>query len=310
MGNTLQSVSEEEDKTGLPYWLQDINIRTELKLSNMTIDDSKLELFNLYLQDNTSLVSLYFEFTKLGDKGVTSLCKALEVNKTCKRLSILNNDVGDTGMQAIAEMLKCNHTITELDLSHNRIGAHGCESLCEGLRQNLGLTTLNLTQNDIQDAGLRDISKGISQNTTLRRLIVQDNKIKLTSSFCVALSKNETIDHVNISKNLIGDEGLAQFSDVFKANKSLKELVLSGNPFTSKGIISLQEGLSENDTLKALHLNDFIYYHPINVAVKGPAKDDSRIAAIVDGWGVLKGQTEISATITDKINTIVQDLKI
>lgn len=259
----------ESDRDSLiPKWLENINTKTEHSIRDIVFSEDKLDLLNVFLRDNISLLKLEFDNNKIGDAGVAQLAKALMVNTTLQSLSITNNDISSKGCDELAEVLKCNRHLTELNLVRNNISDNAGVQLGEAIKINSTLVILNLSHNQISDNGMKEIAKGISKNTTLLNLNLSDNQIKNLTPLSVALRHNTVLQELDLSKNKVDDEALASLGDSLKSNTGLKTILLHGNPFRTKGIIELQMGLEELNTVKKLSLNKYIYTEPVKLASK------------------------------------------
>lgn len=266
---SLPDSKRENDRDSLiPKWLENINTKTEHTIRDVVFSEEKLDLLNIFLKDNISLLKLVFDNNKMGDTGATQLAKALIINTTLKTLTICNNEISNKGVEELSEMLKCNKTLTELNIIRNKISDQGGVALGEAIKINSGLMTLNLQNNLISDLGLKEMSKGIAKNTTLLTLNLCENQIKNITPLSVALRYNTVLTELDLSKNKIENDGLASLGDSLKSNTGLKTLILTGNPFGNKGIIELQSGIEELNTIKKIALNRYIYTEPVKLAQK------------------------------------------
>jgi Ran GTPase-activating protein (RanGAP) involved in mRNA processing and transport len=163
-----------------------------------------------------------------------------------------------------------NKLIKRLNLEMNELTAEGVKTLCKGV-QNSKLASLNIKGNAIKDQGaiyLADLyDTGCSCLESLEELDISSNDI--TPEGFVHLGRmlaKSKLKNLNISKNLMGDEGLMMLVDTVEASENiilLNRLDISSCKVSDKvinyltqGIIRLIEGLECMVELQHIRAND------------------------------------------------------
>ena len=99
---------------------------------------------------------------------------------------------------------------------------------------------------------LKSFGRALSRNQTLTILDLSRNSIDDRGGIALAqgLRANHTLINLNLYFCQIGDETACEFGLLFKKNKTLEFLSLSDNKISTRGFCALIDGLSENDTLE------------------------------------------------------------
>ncbi|KAH0571519.1 putative NOD3 protein [Spironucleus salmonicida] len=147
----------------------------------------------------------------------------------------LINQLTSESISFIAKNLAHNQTLKYLGLSHNLAGIgvsnEGPSQLGIMLSQNQTLTALDISYNLLQNTGATSIFRGLTQNIGLQKLTLNGNGITFLSIPILS----------NILSNL---------------QCGLVELSLDDNPLGVEGAKALSYGLSQNQSLKKLSLNN------------------------------------------------------
>ena len=157
----------------------------------------------------------------IDDEECAEFMKAVQVNKSLKKLDLSHNLIGDreeecavfpsftTGGRAIARMLTMNTTLVDLNLSWNKIRKDSALVLVKCLSQNKTLTSLNLSSNNIGDIAVQHLANALRQNTSMIRLDVSYNGImpKGTLVMAHALEENRSMIDCSFEGNCIGESG-------------------------------------------------------------------------------------------------------
>lgn len=106
-----------------------------------------------------------------------------------------------------------------------------------------------------------DILKSMLPNKTIRSLNLS-NLFQTDSFFscmemvrtCARLIQNNPIEYIDLSHNSIEDEGALLIADVLRTNTSLRQLCLSFNKITIRGVTAIMTSLENNYSLHTLHL--------------------------------------------------------
>lgn len=218
------------------------------------------------LASNESFTILDLSGNRIRDPGAASMATLLESNDTLVHISLKSNDIGADGMCALATALTRNNTLTSLDLggirgvNRNHVGARGAEALGNMLMANAVLHTLDLSSNGLGIEGTGLIASGLQENTSLRSLKLACNNIGPDGCRLLAsVLQGSCLEHVDLSRNAIGDAGAGHVALAFQAGteggEHIVELRLDSNDIRDIGCRSLAPMLRTNVSLKKLHLN-------------------------------------------------------
>jgi Ran GTPase-activating protein (RanGAP) involved in mRNA processing and transport len=109
------------------------------------------------LSKNQSIKSLCIAACRLGDDGVSGLCKGpLRNHPKLEHISFAYNRLGVAAAQSLAAAMAVNKALRFLDLSGNSLGPVGAEALVEGLKKNGGrVQQISVAQNEIKHQGAK-----------------------------------------------------------------------------------------------------------------------------------------------------------
>lgn len=130
----------------------------------------------------------------------------------------------------LAKKLVQNNTLTFLDMYRSRCGPVGCTAIADALGKNHTLQHLHLRSNGVKPDGVLYLSKALAHKS------------------CALLS-------LDLSYNLLKDEGMIEIGRSLRGNQSLIRLFLSGNGIGAKGVEALTKPLRKNVTLTELDLS-------------------------------------------------------
>ena len=105
-------------------------------------------------------------------------------------------------------------------------------ALSKSLKVSNALQSLETSGNDIKDGGLTGIVSNFPG--TLVRLVVSHCHLTYNGAVSIRLKINETLKHLEISNNSMGD-GISAISESLRVNKTLLQLVIGNCEFQSKG---------------------------------------------------------------------------
>ncbi|XP_039616338.1 NACHT, LRR and PYD domains-containing protein 3-like isoform X2 [Polypterus senegalus] len=259
--------------------------RVNLMLCHLTSECCSA-LSSALTTEQSRLTELNLSINKLGDSGVSELCKDLR-DKNCKLEKLrLSGCLLTSGCCSALSLILCaDHSrLTELDLSRNKLGDSGVTELCEGLRsenckmeklrlscchftsgscsalssvlssEHSHLTELDLTGNELGDFGVAQLCEGLrSENCKLEELRL--SQCRLTSGCFSALSSALSAPHslltvLNMCYIQLGNSGVDQLrKSLMGINCKLKELWVSDIEMWEKekrNLESLQEELNRS----------------------------------------------------------------
>ncbi len=210
------------------------------------------ELLFSSLQNPVSQVKLL----KLADCSITQhthqLQTYLETTRSLQRLDLHRNFIDYRCMQLLAEGLHCNHTLTQLNISFNPIGDEGLELLSATLLYNRHLQVLNANRIGVGSKGVSFLAAALlnNQNSSLKKLDLSWNLIKDDGALKLAdlLVNNPPLVELNLNNNRIccrGARALALALDQFY-NRRMEKLHLGNNLVGREGIEALKEVKERN----------------------------------------------------------------
>ncbi|KAH3745642.1 Protein NLRC3 [Pelomyxa schiedti] len=92
----------------------------------------------------------------------------------------------------------------------------------------------------------------IWKDLTLSHTIGSEEATKIAQ----ALASNQSLTHLDLSRNLIGNEGVTVIAGALKSNNSLRHLNLHNNEIGNEGAIGIARGLASNKSLERLDLSN------------------------------------------------------
>ena len=266
-----------------------MNIKSQGMLSLEYVDLSKngysssVGLSVHHHHDNPSLWGVYSaiirqcnnnSLTLCGDEGmneyIEEITDNLQANPNLQSLTLFC--IGNIGVQAINEILRNNSTLKRLNLSMHKIDVIAAEMYV--------LTHIPNTECSMQNRNTEKYLRGVSDVTILffleiniklllivfandvctylyapNTVILSDRYIGNNKIHLIAfgLCNNTTsLQELNVSDNMISDEGVAAIIDIMKHNKSLKKLDVSQNMIKTDGMDKMFKYFEEQGTTISL----------------------------------------------------------
>eukprot|EP01062_Namystynia_karyoxenos_P016742 TRINITY_DN16151_c0_g1_i1.p1 TRINITY_DN16151_c0_g1~~TRINITY_DN16151_c0_g1_i1.p1 ORF type:complete len:753 (+),score=343.55 TRINITY_DN16151_c0_g1_i1:151-2409(+) len=110
----------------------------------------------------------------------------------------------------------------------------------------------------IGDEAMHDLFKHFDRNTICLQLNLSHNIISDEGAgYCAhALRKNSTLLELNLCYNKIGDDGMARIGEALRKNTCLLELQIGENDFEDEGALHIADALHVNYSLTALCMGD------------------------------------------------------
>jgi hypothetical protein len=163
----------------------------------------------------------------IGDAGAIALAARLGGNCALRHLDLTRNVIKGRGGLALGRMLTVNSEIRQLTLSENMLGAEGARAIGLALPDNLSLLILNLNKCGIGPKGARFIAQGLSSNDAV-------------------------LNELSVGENDIMDDGAAEFAEMIRINRSIREFYADANGIEGVGAELMANALSNNDCLETL----------------------------------------------------------
>ena len=212
------------------------------------------------LQHNNTLVYLNLSHTglEMTKNTAQALTTMLQVNNTLAHLDLSNNyTLFVLGDWFSFESLQCNTTLVQLNLSNTGLVAteQTAQALATMLQVNKTLTHLDLS-NNFRFRNASCVFQGLQNNTTLVYLNLSDIKLevkkdtRLTKALTTMLQENKHLKHLDLSYNLLCDEGVYCLCEGLQHNTTLVYLNLSETGITDKGVEWIARACNSNRSLQ------------------------------------------------------------
>ena len=229
---------------------------THLFLRSCHIGDREVEILTRceYL---LSLKALDLSYNHITCKGMESVVKIIKSAANLTYFSSFRNPIGDDGIQLFSS-LKFKHlvqlTIGLIDREMTEV-ITTC-GLCECLKLNNSLQSLEISYNKIKDNGLTGLIHNLPN--TLVQLIIPFCSFTHDGAVSIGnmLKVNQTLKHLQIAGNAIGDDGMSAIADALCVNTTLIQVVARTCNFNVKGAESIAKMLEINKTLKFLDISN------------------------------------------------------
>jgi Ran GTPase-activating protein (RanGAP) involved in mRNA processing and transport len=183
---------------------------------------------------------------------------------TRKNLTIILNSIAltDDIFNIIGDILTHNHTIQVGQFARNLLTDKSAALIAVALEKNPALSYLDLTGNAFSDKGIELISEGLKLTKgSIARLILAKNRISDTGavSLAEAIRTNrasfEKFNKLELSGNLIGDDGCAALVGLCQEAKTIASLQLNRNLITDKGADAVAKAIESNCGLREVLLS-------------------------------------------------------
>lgn len=143
---------------------------------NTYLGDAGASLMAAAMRSNSSITNLNMEECGVGDAGINELAQALASNRKAVlvSLNLARNSIGVSGAKSLAEFLENNHTLTKLDLGYSHLGSDSAPFIAQSLKNSQNpLSHLFVPGNNFGDDGASKFASSLAANTKLRVLNIQ-----------------------------------------------------------------------------------------------------------------------------------------
>lgn len=195
---------------------------------------------NYYIKKSS--IFKFKECKALSEDKKNNLIRYLMLNNKGS-FSFRNSNLTPSVLSILIKAMSLYNKITKIDISGN----------------NLGETHLSLNYNQLSISNyFYQLGKAINTYSQLKILNISNNKLNekhIKSLIQSCLICQSSIEHIDISNNNIGGEGMECLSSILKHNTSLIYLNLSNNTLGYTGTKHIADGLKTNNYLKRLDLS-------------------------------------------------------
>lgn len=202
-------------------------------------------------------------------------------------MSLNGIDVSDETMTTMIEALEKSEDILEVDLSRCQLESEAITSFVKASKSGqITIRSLKLDQIPLGRMLLMHLALMLKDNHFIRKLSLQwcgvGEDIEAANAFFLALSQNDTLEHIDLSSNnimsslgktlaqtglkanynlriidlswnKIGESGGLAFAQMLKVNKSIQKIHLAGNDVSSSTLLSIDSQLHHNLQLHMKH---------------------------------------------------------
>ena len=225
---------DEQQAVSLTRLLTDTLCVCELALVKIDLEAGLMSWLADALRSNTSLIRLDLRLSSLGESGtIAVLGDVLSRHRRLRSLNLTGTGLTDTGLCALLAALSTNRKLTDLDVGFNDFTTgSGCLALADTL---------------------------CSRRPPLRRLRMREGGITWSTStvapFFQCAARSPRIRCLDMSGNILGDDGVSQLSEAMLVNRTLRELHIEHCRFGYRGCRALARALRSNDALRSLQMS-------------------------------------------------------
>jgi Ran GTPase-activating protein (RanGAP) involved in mRNA processing and transport len=262
------------------------NAVAEISLKKCSISDATWQhVFAGIGESAKSLQTLDLHLSAMPDNAVPRLSRSLRAMSSLRQLNVAGVTSSKDCLATVVSSLVNCHQLTNLDLSFCPVEDRGAHLLAELLeRGGCPLVTLRLRSTQIRRDGARKLLTALKKHPRLTHFDIGGNRIgtgalgllgehliynrsmrEITADDCDfssegcdalarALKSNSVLQHLDISRNRIGDSGSNLIADSLRYNTSLVSLGLNFCDVSNQGFSSLLDSLLSNVRLATLKL--------------------------------------------------------
>ena len=217
--------------------------------------DASSALVGLLNGGMRALTSLVIREARIGDQCGTNIIEAIGHKQSdCKALRILDmsgNRLSGKSAMALGHMVSKRH-IAVLDVSENFISGAGAIAIAKSLGKNKSIKKLLLQGNSFGASIRLGMVKGVIE---VHPSLANQN-VSGIDYLSMALVDNETIYHLDISRNAIGPKAMFCLSQALVANSTLHTLKANGNAFLEVGSRALIRAVEHGISLSKLEIQN------------------------------------------------------
>jgi hypothetical protein len=209
------------------YIIEALKVNTSLIEINISgwHNNENTEGYASVLILNKTLKKIRFIDSKITNKGITYIAKALKINNTLENLSIDSSNYSYKALNKLVNVLiEDNESIIYLDLSVSKYYNYHYNRLHE-------FYTLKY-----MNKNAKLFIKLLKQNTNLKTLKINNYKIESENIYEIisTLYNNHTLEYIDISNNNIGIDILELIIDILDYNIIIKDMIFCMSYFQIK----------------------------------------------------------------------------
>lgn len=213
----------------------------------------------LFIECSNSLCDFNLDGCKIGDEGIKLLVHALAISPSITRLNLSNNNITDDGGEILIPFLMRNESCTDLNLSCNALSSKTSLALFQVLPQNESLRRLDLCHNRFfENFAIVKLLEGLMRNKTLEYLDISWNGLfgEPLGKILPKSIKEAMLKVLKIENNALESFELQKLALGMRLSKTIEEVFVGGNYFTSESEENIVKVFATNSPLKLLSFGD------------------------------------------------------
>ena len=248
------SAPPEEDDSIDKFWKFYKKRVNEYEVPVNPIIKDKIEAWN----EEQEVPTRFHIWTELGWAGTRAIMDALRDVKYqhCKSIRLWKTFCEDEGVRSVCQYLEHGRNVAFLELLDNNITPLGCEFLSKALhpKNQPQIEILKLDHNQFGSAGVIALSEGLAVNPVLSMLSLTYCGIEASGAeaiFEILIYSRSALQEINLSGNLLMNEGIVTILKGVSIAKSLKKILIADNQFDDSDDVmkALEFCMSKNDKL-------------------------------------------------------------
>lgn len=206
-------------------------ILKRVRFYNCSLDDEKAQVIFSCFKKNNNMEIIDITHNNIKNESLSVLANDIQEMPKLKKLILYKNLIDDKGLDYIAEILLKAKKLSELNLAHNKFSEQGLiDYLFNSLAQSKSLELLDLSNNYISPQAVK----------------------ALTSSLIAGRNKT-CLKILNLARCQLNDECCIYLGQLLKANLKIKDLNISENKISSKGLYYISEGIKHNSHIESVN---------------------------------------------------------
>jgi len=208
---------------------------------------------------NNKAINLSSTRLSATDLECVSLFLTSSSHKQWVWLNLYGCFIQDRGLHIIHKHLHHNDvTITELSLSDNGLTTSS-SSLISDIVLNCKVEELGIDGNHTIGESEEFYTMSTHPSSMLTVLYMMDTSSSTIAArtLFTAVKDTNKLKVLDISINAITDDVAEDITTLLATNKSLERLGMSGNPISGEAMVTILQGLRDNNTLQVLHVPSY-----------------------------------------------------
>ena len=166
-----------------------------------------------------------------------------------KTLELKQCEITDVGMSVLEQFISEKlSTLEYVDLSNNNSSPWGV--YCAIIRHG-SVNSLTLCGDNGMKQYVNEINESLQNNTKLQSLKL----LNITKEGVKPIFEVKALQKLDLSSNILSDDGAVTISDGLKSNNTLQELNISHNNITNKGTKRIAKAIQINSTLQNINIS-------------------------------------------------------